>query len=150
MKIQDLLEPKGLYEPEAILFLLGVKYQDLHPGMMDYISSLPNANMLSKLFITTESGKPRLVEGVFGKDTFDRYIDLLKEREIGPNGYAYNRTKFPIGVNSKEARNAFNMLILTREVDLEDLADRTLEFYSTVTYIPKLERFLTESAPILI
>jgi hypothetical protein len=54
------LKKEGLWTPENVLFLLAIRFQHLHPDLLEYVSNFPDANKVGSKFVEYVDGSLRL------------------------------------------------------------------------------------------
>lgn len=149
--MREALEKEGLYDPENILFLLAIHFQDLHPEMLDYVSSFNNANLLSRLYCEMREGKVRLKSGVLFSGDFLTLLRLLGKYFVNSYGHLNRPCAYSIKLNSKEAQEAFMYLQMMKpDLNLDNLAKAASDYYQRTEYPKGFAKFLVEDAPIIL
>lgn len=144
------LKHHHLDEPEHVLFALAIKFQHLHPELLDWARSVPDADKLGSLLTTVEDGQIRL-KSEFNKADFHIFVTALKKYGMTVEGHKVNKMKYPIELYSSQAQFEFARFLTEFEsVNLDQLAKKVARAYETGEYLPKLAKFIRNNLAALI
>jgi hypothetical protein len=142
--MKEQLSKEGLYDAEAIVFILCIQNQELHPELLDYASNLPNAHLYGYKFTYIEDGQIRVKPDLIGNSGIKELTKLLHQRHVSLKGHINNPLKFSIKLGSAEAAYQWNLLQTTTKLDVEKFADLVANYYETTQYPKSLPRLLME------
>jgi hypothetical protein len=130
--------------PENILFMLGIEYQEMHPGLFDHICAFKDAQKLGNLYTEVINGKIRIKEEYCGND-LRTFSEALIKHNMGAKGHLANELEYSIGIGSKETQFELNRLRLEfPDLNIDHVAEVISEYYQKGSFLKKLHNFLRD------
>lgn len=151
MRWTKLLQHHHLFEPENVMFALAVKFQHLHPELLEWaIGQVENPDKLGTLLTDVEDGKIQLKQDL-DEASYQVFINHLKTYGMTAEGHRANKLKYPLGIASRSAAFEFDRFLMEYEsVDLKKLAKKVAAFYEKGEYLPKFPKFIRENLAMLV
>lgn len=139
------LQREGLWTPENVLFLLAIRFQHLHPDLLEYVSHFPDANKVGSKFVEYVDGALRLKKQE--DNDYDQFLRELKADDINIDSYGHlaNRLSYSINLTHPDAKTQFAILRLKYpDVNLRYMAELTRDYYEAGSYRKTFANFIRD------